>query len=106
MRPVTRSIAAAADARRGDTFVHADPRARHIAIAATVGATSIDAAARPRVAILTSGDEVVSPSNTPRREQIRDSNGPLLAGARRRDGSATSAPPPRRRSVADACIAR
>lgn len=70
-----------ADARRGDTLVHAGAilGARHIAIAATVGATSIDVAARPRVAILTSGDEVVSPSNTPRREQIRDSNGPLLA---------------------------
>jgi len=45
---------------------------------ATVGHTSVAVFLKPRVAILTTGDEVVEPSDKPGPGQIRNSNGPML----------------------------
>jgi len=43
------------------------------------GAAEVSVFARPRVALLTSGDELVPPGHPIRRGQIRESNGPALA---------------------------
>ena len=55
---------------------------QHLGIAATVGATTLAVTERPRITILSTGDEVVSPA-TPTAalepSQIRNSNGPMLA---------------------------
>ncbi|HET6170238.1 MAG TPA: molybdopterin molybdotransferase MoeA, partial [Terracidiphilus sp.] len=50
-----------------------------IAAAATCGYGIVEVFARPRVAILTTGDELVGVDATPGPGQIRNSNGPMLA---------------------------
>ncbi len=50
-----------------------------IAVAATCGYTNVDVYARPRVAILTTGDELVPVEAKPGPGQIRNSNAPMLA---------------------------
>ena len=49
-----------------------------IAIAASIGATSLEVFRRARVAILSTGDEAVPPETVPAAWQIRRSNGPML----------------------------
>ncbi len=52
-----------------------------VGIAATVGAVRLTVIARPRVAVLTTGDEVLDPATTTgdmQVQQIRNSNGPML----------------------------
>ncbi|HEX6466134.1 MAG TPA: gephyrin-like molybdotransferase Glp [Terriglobales bacterium] len=51
----------------------------HIALAASVGAVMVEVFARPRVAILTTGDEVVPITVIPGENQIRNSNRHSLA---------------------------
>ncbi len=50
-----------------------------IALAAACGYAELTVYRRPRVAILTTGDELVSVENTPGPGQIRNSNAPMLA---------------------------
>jgi molybdopterin molybdotransferase len=50
-----------------------------IALAATCGYSVLDVFVRPRVAILTTGDELVAVDATPAPGQIRNSNAPMLA---------------------------
>lgn len=50
-----------------------------IALAATCGYADLKVNARPRVAILTTGDELVDVNQQPRPGQIRNSNAPMLA---------------------------
>lgn len=57
-----------------------------IALLASVGRARAPVARRPRVAIVTTGDELVGVDETPSRWQIRNSNGPMLAGQVRRAG--------------------
>ncbi|MCE9631880.1 MAG: molybdopterin molybdotransferase MoeA [Planctomycetia bacterium] len=52
-----------------------------VGLAAEAGATHVCAAARPRVAILSTGSELVSPEVVPAHGQTRNSNGPMLAAA-------------------------
>jgi molybdopterin molybdotransferase len=70
-----------ADARLGD-LVMAPGRAllpHHLGIAAAVGATRLTVTRKPRLAILTSGDEVRPPDSAVAPYQIRNSNGIMLA---------------------------
>lgn len=84
----------AADARRGDVLVPAGTllASHHLGVAAAVGTTSLHVRARPRVLVLTSGDEVMPPS-TPfadlQPHQIRNSNGLMVADLLLRVGAKT-----------------
>ena len=70
-----------AQARKGDELLAAGTPISfaQIALAATCGHEALDVFAKPRVAILSTGDEVVPVSATPGPAQIRNSNGPMLA---------------------------
>lgn len=71
------------DARVGDTVVAAgvELRARHLAAAATVGAAAVAVYRRPRVGILSTGDELRPLGAELGPGQIYESNSYLLAGA-------------------------
>lgn len=71
----------AAEARAGDTLLHAGVRfgPAEIALAASIGAAAIRVYARPAVAILATGDELVDVSARPGPMQIRNSNSHGLA---------------------------
>lgn len=71
------------DAAAGDVLVPAGSRLgpAEIAIAASVGAASVEVVKRARVAILTTGDEAVPHDQRPEDWQIRRSNGLMLAAA-------------------------
>ncbi len=53
-------------------------RAPELGIAASVGATTLSVSKLPRLTILSTGDEVIPPSETPRPEQIRQSHPTVL----------------------------
>ncbi|MFD1874542.1 molybdopterin molybdotransferase MoeA [Hymenobacter bucti] len=58
-----------------------------IAVAATVGAATLAVARRPRVAIVSTGDEIVDVTETPLPHQIRRSNAYMLQAALTLDGA-------------------
>jgi len=68
------------DVRAGDSILPAGTRllAREIGLLAALGVTSAEVAARPRVGILSTGDELIAPDRTPEGGQIRDANGSML----------------------------
>lgn len=57
-----------------------------IAVAASVGVGQLDVFARPRVAVLATGDELVAVEQEPGPSQIRNSNTPMLLALLRRLG--------------------
>jgi len=63
------------DCKTGDTLIKAGTQlgANELAIAASVGATEIEVTRLPRIHLITTGDEVVPPSETPTDFQIRRS---------------------------------
>ncbi|MBT8485929.1 MAG: molybdopterin molybdotransferase MoeA [Phycisphaerae bacterium] len=69
-----------ADARAGDVVCPAGTIVGppHVALAAAVGVSTLTVRRRPRVTVLTSGDEVVGPDDPVAAHQIRNSNGPML----------------------------
>jgi molybdopterin molybdotransferase len=81
LRPGSHIVPAGSEARRGDPLVSTGTRlaATHIAALAAVGAAQVDVFARPRVAILATGDELVEIACTPEPHQIRNSNSYSLA---------------------------
>lgn len=54
--------------------------AQHIAVFAAVGYTDVLVYKKPKVGIISTGDELVEPYNTPSSSQIRNSNGYQLLG--------------------------
>ena len=70
-----------ADASSGTTLVSKGTvlRAHQLGIAATVGKTEVYVVRKPRVIILTSGDEVVPFHEMPEPHQIRNGNGTMVA---------------------------
>ncbi|MHC4141453.1 MAG: molybdopterin molybdotransferase MoeA [Planctomycetota bacterium] len=78
-----------ADARADDTLVPAGTvlGAQHVGIAATVGKRELAVARRPRVTVLTSGDEVRPVDAAIERHEIRNSNGPMVWELLRRIGA-------------------
>jgi molybdopterin molybdotransferase len=69
------------EAKRGETILSPGTRLGYaeLALAAQVGATQLRCASKPRVAILSTGDEVVSVDQQPGPFQIRNSNSVSLA---------------------------
>jgi len=74
-------VPSGAEAKSGSTIVPVGTRlaASHIAAAAACGYASVRVYARPRVAILATGDELVPVDHTPLTHQIRNSNSYSLA---------------------------
>jgi molybdopterin molybdotransferase len=69
------------EAKRGETILSAGMRLGYaeLALAAQVGATQLRCAGKPRVAILSTGDEVAAVDQEPGAFQIRNSNSVSLA---------------------------
>jgi molybdopterin molybdotransferase len=61
-------------------------RAAHIGLLAALGITEVPVAIAPRVAVISTGDEVVAPEQKPPGGCIRDVNGPALCAAIRAEG--------------------
>ena len=74
-------VAQAAEAKRGNLLLNRGTRLNEaaIALAASVGRSSLPVFVRPRVAILTTGDEIVDIDTEPGPTQIRNSNSYSLA---------------------------
>ncbi|WP_348264162.1 molybdopterin molybdotransferase MoeA [Telmatobacter sp. DSM 110680] len=74
-------VAKGAQSRRGDVLLKPGTKmgAAQIALAASCGYARLEVYVRPRVAILTTGDELVPVDATPGPGKIRNSNAPMLA---------------------------
>jgi molybdopterin molybdotransferase len=89
LRPGTRNICLRGeDVRRGDLVLPAGHRLRPLDVANLIacGITEIRAMHRPRVAIITTGDELGDDPTQLRPGQIMNSNGPLLSELSREHG--------------------
>jgi molybdopterin molybdotransferase len=81
IEPGENIVARGAEAQAGDLLLSPGVRlgAAHIALAAQCGYSRLSVAGRPRVAILSTGDELVPVESEPGPSQIRNSNAPMLA---------------------------
>ncbi len=80
-QPGQNIVPRASEAKSGQTILSAGMRLGYaeLALTAQVGATQLRCAAKPRVAILSTGDEVVAIDQSPGAFQIRNSNSVSLA---------------------------
>ena len=76
------------DLRRDEVVIEAGQRIRAVVLGAlaALGIRTVTVHRRPRVAILSTGNEVVAPSETPRVGQVRDANASILGALARRAG--------------------
>jgi putative molybdopterin biosynthesis protein len=74
---------AGSDVARGETTLRVGQilTSREIGIAAAIGRAELEAYRRPRVAIISTGDELVAPGQPIRPGAVYDSNGAILAAA-------------------------
>ena len=88
LEPGENIVPQGAEARAGEEVVAAGTRLgpQHIALAAACGHAKVAVFRRPRVAILTTGDELVPVASKPGPGQIRNSNGAMLASLVERTG--------------------
>ncbi len=77
------------DVRQGDELLPAGLRlaSRHLAVLAAAGLTRVEVRAQIRIAIITTGSELIAPGATPVLGQVFDSNGTALAAAVRSAGA-------------------
>ena len=77
------------DAAAGQIIVRKGRRLspRDIGALAALGAAEVSVRVRPRVSVLSTGDELIDPAKTPHGAQIRDCNGPMLTAACERAGA-------------------
>ncbi|MDG2201005.1 MAG: molybdopterin molybdotransferase MoeA [Phycisphaerales bacterium] len=82
-----------ADAGKDDVLVQPGTRLApaHLGLAAAVGLDAVTVRTRPRVHLLTSGDEIVNRTCDPLPHQVRNSNGPMLGGLIERMGAVLAA---------------
>jgi molybdopterin molybdotransferase len=69
------------DVRRGEVAVEAGTRLQphHLGLMAALGAARVSVVEKPRVAVLSTGDELVEPSRKPKLDQIVDVNQLILS---------------------------
>ena len=81
------------DARSGDIIARPGEAITpgRAALLAAIGVSHVDVYRRPRVTIISTGNEVVDPTAEPAVGQIRDSNAAMLAAHIRRDGGTVTA---------------
>ncbi len=86
--------AAGSDVARGETVVRRGTvlTSRETGTLAACGIAAVACVARPRVAILSTGGELIPPSAPPRPASVHDSNGTILAHAVREAGGEPSPP--------------
>jgi putative molybdopterin biosynthesis protein len=79
---------AGSDIARGETLLRKGTQitSREIGMLAAVGAASAVVWRRPRVAVISTGDELVAPGRALRPAAIYDSNGPIVAAALEENG--------------------
>jgi putative molybdopterin biosynthesis protein len=79
---------AGTDMGRGETVLFRGARltSRETGVLAAIGAVDVEVARRPRVAILSTGDEIIAPGERMRPGLVYDSNGRILADAVREIG--------------------
>ena len=74
---------AGSDIARGETLLRRGTRigSREIGMLAACGLGNVDVVRRPKVAVLSTGDELVTPGNELRPASVYDSNGAIIAAA-------------------------
>lgn len=79
---------AGSDIARGQTLLHAGTiiTAREIGMLAAVGLAEAHVWRKPRVAVISTGDELIQPGNALPPAKIYDSNGPIIAAALEENG--------------------
>ncbi len=88
VRPGQNRAARGEDIRAGDVLLERGDfiGPAEVGVLAALGRIRIRVGGRPRVAVLATGDELVSPDERPEAGRIRNSNGPMLASLARRAG--------------------